>query len=223
MPRILRTMLARARFLACIASNARPRLIESEHRSNDPDSLGLTPSVATTNRSPAAGTSPTVGLLRFQEPTMTKTDPILSAPVIRDRRRELRVKIKSLAQEARIIRAEERRCRDSLSRTVGHDEQRAALAASYVSLRMHRVNDVRRESRHSLLAYALIRGRNFRDAEKFSPPMARIDVAKLVALVKRFGSPGQDATVSQWLRLTGPGLVTLDPATMRPIGTAPLG
>lgn len=129
---------------------------------------------------------------------MTAIEPVLSSPVIRDRRRELRVKIKSLAQEARIIRAEERRCRESLSRTVGHDEQRAALASAYTSLRMHRVIDVRRESRYSLLAYALIRGRKFRDVERCSP-LASIDVAKLTTLVRRFGAAGAESLVARWL------------------------
>lgn len=129
--------------------------------------------------------------------TDTATQPIIS-----DRRRELRVKIKSLAEESRIIRREERRCRDSLSRTVGHDEQRAALASSFVSLRAHRVNDVRRESRYALLSYALIRGRSYRSQEAKADP-SKLDTDKLARMVKRFGQPMTEACaddlVAEWL------------------------
>lgn len=132
---------------------------------------------------------------------MTDTEAPVTSPVIRDRRRELRVKIKSLAEEARIIRREERRCRDSLSRTVGHDEQRAALASSYASLRSHRVTDVRREARYSLLAYALIRGRTYRSQEAKADP-SKLDTKKLTQLVFRFGpgtSQEAEVAVAAWL------------------------
>lgn len=124
------------------------------------------------------------------------------SPVVRDRRCELRVKIKSLAQEARIIRLEEHRCRDSMTRAAGRDEQVAALASSFWSLRAHRVNDVRRESRYSLLAYAMIRGRPLRQAEKVSD-VSKLDRQKLADLFRRFGTgckPDEAMTaVEGWL------------------------
>lgn len=143
------------------------------------------------------------GAASFPKDHMTATEPQPSvSAVVRDRRRELRVKIKSLAQEARIIRMEERRCRDSLTRTVGHDDQRAALASAFASLRAHRVADVRRESRYSLLAYAMIRGRPLRQAEKVSD-VAKIDRQKLADLFRRFGggcsSADATAAVDGWL------------------------
>lgn len=129
----------------------------------------------------------------------------IAETVITDRRRELRVKIKSLAVEARIIRTEERRCRDSLSRTVGHDEQRAALASSFASLRSHRTTDVRNEARCSLLAYALIRGRSLRTTEPKSD-VSKIDWTKVSDLVGRFAVPWgrmpkdkADRLVADWL------------------------
>lgn len=61
----------------------------------------------------------------------------------------LKVKIKSLAEEARIIRKEERK-------TVGR--LRAALLE-------HRVIDVRREARATQLAYGFLRGRSYRQLE----------------------------------------------------------
>lgn len=98
----------------------------------------------------------------------------------------LRVKIKSLAAEAVIIRAEERR---ALAR---------GDAALYLSLYGHRRHeeragvrsDVRAESRSALLAYAFIRGRDYAGCErpaKTNPP----DTKRLSQLVEKFGSsPG---------------------------------
>ena len=65
------------------------------------------------------------------------------------KRAELRVKIKSLATEAHIIRAEERKA-------VGDRRQ---------SLHLHRTIDVRREARHALLAYAFLRHMPYRRVE----------------------------------------------------------
>jgi hypothetical protein len=133
--------------------------------------------------------------------TIEQPKPVL----VTDRRRELRVKIKSLAVEARIIRDEERRCRDSLTRTVGHDDQRRLLASAFTSLRAHRVGDVRRESRYSLLAYALIRGRPLRMTEPKSK-IADLDQKKLASLVARFGCLSPDAAakaVLDWLAFLG--------------------
>lgn len=59
----------------------------------------------------------------------------------------LKVKIKSLAEEARIIRKEELRAR-------GYDELREQLY-------LHRIHDVRDESRATQLAYAYLRGREY--------------------------------------------------------------
>lgn len=62
----------------------------------------------------------------------------------------LKVKIKSLAAEASIIRFEERRSRDSHKR---------------MKLAEHRRGIVRREARHSLLAYGFLRGRAYASME----------------------------------------------------------
>ena len=66
------------------------------------------------------------------------------------------MKVKSLAAEAHIIRLEERK---ALGRRVPD-------TAVYVSLRTHRVCDVRREQRSSLLAYGFLRGRPYASIEK---------------------------------------------------------
>ena len=67
-----------------------------------------------------------------------------------DRREMLRVKVKSLAEEARIIRREEQRTRGTL-----RDE-----------LHNHRVLVVRSEARHSCIAYGLIKGRSLEQLER---------------------------------------------------------
>lgn len=84
---------------------------------------------------------------------------------------ELRVKVKSLAAEARIIRLEERRARTTAARE---------------SLYFHRIRDVRREARAALLAYAFIRGRDYATCEKpgkWNPP----DLVRVQQLVVKFG------------------------------------
>jgi len=67
----------------------------------------------------------------------------------RDQRAYLKVKIKSLAEEARIIRKEERQSKG---------EKREGLY-------LHRVGTVRRAARHTLLAYGFLRGREYRQIE----------------------------------------------------------
>lgn len=75
---------------------------------------------------------------------------------------ELKVKIKSLAAETRIIRAEERK---SLGRGRAMDaayypDDKKKCYATYEKLRHHRIEVVRREARATHLAYAFIRGKS---------------------------------------------------------------
>lgn len=70
---------------------------------------------------------------------------------------ELKIKIASLAEESRIIRAEEKK---------HTGEQRNAI-------HNHRVIDVRRAQRATLIAYGFLRGRHYRAIE----PKTRWDVA----------------------------------------------
>lgn len=66
-----------------------------------------------------------------------------------DRLNELKVKVKSLAEEARIIRKEEKK-------TVGYRRER---------LYLHRILDVRMEARASQIAYACLRGVHYEKVE----------------------------------------------------------
>jgi hypothetical protein len=69
---------------------------------------------------------------------------------MKDRRVQLKVKIKSLAAEARIIRNEENKGKDRLLKD---------------DLTNHRKGIVRTEARYALLAYAFITGRKYRSQE----------------------------------------------------------
>jgi hypothetical protein len=103
----------------------------------------------------------------------------------------LKVKVKSLAEESRIIRAEEHRAgKDELLRGILHS---------------HRVCEVRREQRASLLAYGFLRGVEYAaiEAKTETPP----DWNRVAKLVGKFGSPmweshpdrkAQDAAFADW-------------------------
>lgn len=92
----------------------------------------------------------------------------------KDKRALLRVKIKSLAEEARIIRFEEKRSRQPI-----RDE-----------LHNHRVTVVRWEARVAQLAYGLIRGRTIERIE----PLAKTEPnwKRVHELLKKYGARGAD-------------------------------
>ncbi len=103
-----------------------------------------------------------------------------------NRTKMLKVKIKSLAVEAQIIRREERKARDHQTREELHS---------------HRVNDVRHEARCSLLAYAFLRGKSKVSVEpcsKCAPDWKRVG-----QIVRKFGTteflPAQDAQHTAFL------------------------
>lgn len=89
-----------------------------------------------------------------------------------DRREMLRVKIKSLAEEAKIIRKEEQRTWGGL-----RDE-----------LHVHRVREVRNEARAAHLAYGFIRGRTLDQMEVRA--LSAPDWEKIKYLCKRYGPVG---------------------------------
>lgn len=88
----------------------------------------------------------------------------------------LRVNVKSLAAESRLIRQEEKRC-----------------GLIYVELlRFHRINELREESRYAGLALAFIRGRKYSEVE--NKGSRSVDVIRLEKKVEKFihhrpGSP----------------------------------
>ena len=92
----------------------------------------------------------------------------------------LKIKIKSLAEEARIIRTEERKSKGWIRN----------------SLRLHRIEDVRREARHSLLAYAFLRGVPYHVVENYTE--TPIDWSKVQRMVSKFGVAWADQTYDEY-------------------------
>lgn len=109
-----------------------------------------------------------------------------------DRREMLRVKLKSLAVEAKIIRQEE-------------DKVRPKSSLLRTELREHRVGAVRKEARASSLAYGFIKGYKRTQIEvsfRQLPDVLDKELrGKVIAMVKRYG-PVQGGDVSgpiaQW-------------------------
>lgn len=88
----------------------------------------------------------------------------------------LKIKIKSLASEAQMIRQEEHKTRRNYQRIrdrQGLEEAYDREVDTFWGLRLHRTGHVRQETRESLLAYAFIRGQSYRTAEATGEPVQR--------------------------------------------------
>lgn len=81
----------------------------------------------------------------------------------------LKVKIKSLAEEARIIRKEEQKALKQFRyfKNKGDTEQANKCYSLYYQLRMHRIWNVRDENRAALIAYAYIRKKKYSSLETY--------------------------------------------------------
>jgi hypothetical protein len=117
----------------------------------------------------------------------------------------LKVKIKSLAAEARIIRLEERKALGLYAAPAGATDYAPSGAPGgpkkpkrkgparrdetlYLSLRTHRTDDVRREQRSALLAYAFVRGRKYGTVERPGDNNP-VDKVRVKQLIEKFGGP----------------------------------
>lgn len=113
----------------------------------------------------------------------------------------LKVKIKSLAAEAKIIRQEERKWLHSARRLQSRITSepncgpglstRLSRACDLLGgLGRHRKFDVREESRASLLAYGFLRGRRYSqmEAKCYEPPRW----SRVADLVKKYGPVGRN-------------------------------
>jgi hypothetical protein len=108
----------------------------------------------------------------------------------KDERFALKIKIKSLAEEARIIRAAE----DKLK---GHSVDNFAYPAEGWKLYTHRKNVVRPEARATQLAYAYLRGVPYRKVE----PIHHTDPSwrRVQKMVETYGStPFDQAAFIAW-------------------------
>jgi hypothetical protein len=98
---------------------------------------------------------------------------------VKNRIKMLKVKIKSLAAEAKIIRLEERKALKAKDYTL------------YARLREHRTANVRQEARHSQLAYTCIK--NTQPYERIERTCrSKPQWGEVTSMVNRFGSPVQD-------------------------------
>ncbi len=88
-----------------------------------------------------------------------------------DERIYLKVKVKSLAAEAKIIRKEEKRCKTYSLRN---------------GLYRHRIDVVRYEARHTNLAYGFLRGIDYRKMEPNAKEAPKWD--KIRKMVEKYGS-----------------------------------
>jgi len=95
----------------------------------------------------------------------------------------LKVKVKSLAVEATIIRKEERVWKPRRIDGIPHP--------TFFGLKAHRRGVLRNESRHALLAYGFLRGKTYKQIENkaYEPP----NWNSIEQLAKRFG--GLDSRV----------------------------
>jgi len=108
---------------------------------------------------------------------------------------ELKVKIKSLAEEARIIRKEE-------NKTLKLHKMKypeGGYCPQYDSLRNHRRIDVQGEARAALLAYGYLRGVPYKAMESKTKEDNRPNWKRVRTIAKKFGkSSYNEETFTAW-------------------------
>jgi hypothetical protein len=106
----------------------------------------------------------------------------------------LKIKLKSLAAEARIIRAEEIKLRNRAR------QRRAKGKTVDVSLldtlHDHRVQAVRRESRLTHLAYGFLRGRSYNAMERKATALKPSDWTRVKTMITKYG--GTECDLGAW-------------------------
>jgi hypothetical protein len=120
-------------------------------------------------------------------------------------REKFKVKIKSLAEESRIIRHQVKRLGQDWKHAKGPadgawpwDCERYKIASAQGSLHWHRIDAVRRESRHALLAYAFVRGVPYSAVERSCDVEADAStIERIVRSLSRAGDTGP--AIQQWL------------------------
>jgi hypothetical protein len=109
--------------------------------------------------------------------------------------RFLKVKLKSLAEESRIIRNEEKRCGKRLSqiraKVVAAAGQEREFLAPTENLReelyLHRIHDVRDEARATHIAYGYLRGRHLEQMEKVPESIPNAIWQRAHKMVDKYG------------------------------------
>lgn len=108
---------------------------------------------------------------------------------------ELKIKAKSLADEARTIRLEERRLKKA----------RQGNSPQFQSIYLHRIGVVRREARATHLARAFLAGTPYRAVERETRcPIVDHVISRVVIMVRKYGREVDTAQVVEWLSQEAP-------------------
>jgi len=109
---------------------------------------------------------------------------------------ELKIKIKSLAEEARIIRVDERKLLGSWRWLEKNAQtgcvEKGLTRRKWSELRAHRIHDIRIEQRATLIAYGYLRGKAYRQIEQaphwLKPPYSRPGPSwtKITAMIVKY-------------------------------------
>ena len=109
------------------------------------------------------------------------------------RKTQLKIKIKSLAEESKIIRLEE----NKLTKQIKHNKEKSKdLNSLRESLSEHRKSIVRNEARYSLLAYALLRNIPYHKVE--TKCKNKPDLGEVISIAKRFGANSD--MIGEWTK-----------------------
>lgn len=108
---------------------------------------------------------------------------------ILDRRVMLKIKIKSLAAESKMIRREELKEKEANRAHRMHTEQPTSYVADSMreELYRHRVDVVRPHCRLAHLAYGLIRGKTRQQMEAKSPDLSDNDKKQIKEMIRKYG------------------------------------
>ena len=125
---------------------------------------------------------------------------------------ELKIKNKHLAEEAKIIRFEEKKllkhARSQMNhlRATGTNDWRQELEfyRPYKSLNQHRKWDVRNEQRATYLARAFIEGKKYSEVENAKTDKFKLSyyiMPRVVKMVQKYGKLGNDVNTREMIRL----------------------
>lgn len=102
---------------------------------------------------------------------------------------ELKIKLKYLAAESRIIRKEEKLAFKSGDYAKGTE------------LYLHRIKVVRKSARHTHLAYAMIRGKAYRDVERTTRELHySVDRKEVAKMLSKYGNGSEYPDVWDWMK-----------------------
>lgn len=115
------------------------------------------------------------------------------------RKTHLKIKIHTLADEARHIRREEQKLRkqQKWAKDTGNTQTWADVHGARMDLADHRRGIVRSATRECLLAYGYLRGMPYKRIEASCRPGNEPDSKAIAKIIKRFG--GDSSGLDDWL------------------------